>query len=126
MDKEKREPEKPKNKAKAVHGKSHIPAALRKTTVQNLLILAGFSLVVSLLLTPSFIMETPFYQLGDIANQNIKAKRDFLIEDREATSKKREEAVRQAAGGLRSGRFRCTAYTRKTGGSLSGDAARGL
>ncbi len=97
MDKEKREPEKPKNKAKAAHGKSRIPAALRQTTVQKLLILAGFSLAVSLLLTPSFVMETPFYQLGDIADQNIKAKRDFLIEDREATAKKREEAVRQAA-----------------------------
>jgi len=73
-----------------------MPEFLRKTSVQKVLILAGFSLVVSLLLTPSFVGETPFYQLGDIATQNIKAKRDFLIEDREAIAKKREEAGRQA------------------------------
>ena len=64
MDKEKREPEKPKSKAKAAHGKSRIPAVLRKTSVQNLLILAGFSLVVSLLLTPSFVVETPVLSTG--------------------------------------------------------------
>jgi putative nucleotidyltransferase with HDIG domain len=97
MDKEKREPEKPKNRAKTGYGKHLIPGVLRKTAVQKPLILAGFSLIVSLLLAPSFVVETPFYQLGDIATQNIKAKREFLIEDREATSKKREEAVRQAA-----------------------------
>jgi cyclic-di-AMP phosphodiesterase PgpH len=97
MDKEKREPEKPKNKAKAAHGKHFVPGVLRKASVQKLLMLAGISLVVSLLLTPSFVLETPVYQLGDIATQNIKAKRDFLIEDREAITKKREEAGRQAA-----------------------------
>ncbi len=96
MDKEKREPDKPKNKAKAAQGKNFIPGALRKASVQKLLILTGFSLIVSLLITPSFLVETPFYQLGDIANRNIKAKRDFLVEDREATLKKREEAARQA------------------------------
>ena len=96
MDKEKREPDKPKNKAKAAQGKNFIPGVLRKASVQKLLILTGFSLIVSLLITPSFLVETPFYQLGDIANRNIKAKRDFLVEDREATLKKREEAARQA------------------------------
>ena len=90
MDKEKREPDKPKNKAKAAQGKNFIPGVLRKASVQKLLILTGFSLIVSLLITPSFLVETPFYQLGDIANRNIKAKRDFLVEDREATLKKRE------------------------------------
>ena len=90
MDKEKREPEKPKNRAKALPGRKFIPEALRRVLVQKILMLAGFSLLVSLLLTPSFVFETPFYQLGDIATQNIKAKRDFLIEDREATSKKRD------------------------------------
>ena len=96
MDKEKREPEKPKSRAKVAPAKNFVPGVLRKTAVQKVLILAGFSLVVSLLIAPSFVVETPFYQLGDIATQNIKAKRDFLIEDREATSKKREEAARQA------------------------------
>jgi putative nucleotidyltransferase with HDIG domain len=97
MEREKREPEKSKNKGKTARFKNLMPAVLLKTSVQKVLMLAGFSLLVSFLLTPSFVVETPFYQLGDIATQNIKAKRDFLIEDREAISKKREEAARQAA-----------------------------
>ena len=97
MEREKRESERPRNKAKASRVKDRLPAVLLRTKVQKVLILAGLSLIVSSLLTPSFVTETPYYQLGDIATQNIKAKRDFLIEDREATSKKREEAARQAA-----------------------------
>jgi cyclic-di-AMP phosphodiesterase PgpH len=97
MEREKREPEKPKIKAKVARTRDLMPAILLKARVQKALMLAMLSLVVSFLLTPSFVVETPFYQLGDIATQNIKAKRDFLIEDREASSKKREEAVRQAA-----------------------------
>ena len=96
MDKEKREPEKPKNKTKAAQGRIFVPTVLRRPAIQKVLMLAGFTLLVSLLLTPSFVVEAPFYQLGDIATQNIKAKRDFLVEDREATAKKREEAARQA------------------------------
>ncbi len=96
MDKEKREPEKPKTKARAAQGKRFIPEVLRRSKVQKLLMLAGFSLVVSLLLAPSLVTQTPLYQLGDIAPQNIKAKRDFLVEDREAIARKRDEAVRQA------------------------------
>ena len=96
MDKEKREPEKPKSRTKAAHGKTLVPEVLRRTSVQRALMLAGCTLLVSLLLTPSFVVEAPFYQLGDIATQNVKAKRDFLVEDREATAKKREEAARQA------------------------------
>ena len=96
MDKEKREPEKPKSRTKAAHGKTLVPDLLRRTSVQRALMLAGLTVMVSLLITPSFVVEAPFYQLGDIATQNVKAKRDFLVEDREATVKKREEAARQA------------------------------
>jgi len=96
MDKEKREPERPKGRARATRGKLVVPELLRRPSVQKVLMLVWFTLLVALLLTPSFIVEAPFYQLGDIASQNIKAKRDFLVEDREATAKKREEAARQA------------------------------
>jgi putative nucleotidyltransferase with HDIG domain len=96
MDKEKREQEKQKAKAKPARTRPPVPQVLRKPSLQRFLMLAGFSLIVSLLLTPSFLVEAPDYKLGDIATQNIKAKRDFLIEDREAIAKKREEAGRQA------------------------------
>ncbi len=96
MDKEKREPERSKGRTRAAQGKLVVPEVLRRSSVQRVLMLAWFALLVALLLTPSFIVEAPFYQLGDIASQNIKAKRDFLVEDREATAKKREEAARQA------------------------------
>ncbi len=96
MEKEKREPEKPKSRSKTAQGKTFVPEVLRRSSVQRVLMLAGCTLLVSLLLTPSFVLESPFYQLGDIASQNVKAKRDFLVEDREATTRKREEAARQA------------------------------
>ncbi len=98
MEREKREPEKSRNKAKASRLKDLMPAVLLKTGVQKVLLLTGFSLLVSFLLTPSFVVETPFYQPGDIATQNIKAKRDFLVEDREATSEK-------AGRGCEAGRY---------------------
>ena len=60
------------------------------------LLLASLSLVIAALVSPSFIVENPRYRLGEIADRNIKAKHDFLIEDEEATAKKREEAIRQS------------------------------
>jgi len=96
MDKEKREPEKQRNKAKTTWSNRLCPCSLRDDCRRKALILTGLSLIISFLLTPSFTLYGPHYQLGDIADRNIKAKRDFLIEDKEATSKKREEAIRQA------------------------------
>lgn len=98
MEKEKKEPEKPKTKAKAgCHGTSKLcPCFLKDPHNQRVLILAGLSLVIAFLLTPSFTVYRPSYQLGDVADRNIKAKRDFLVEDEVATAKKREEAVRQS------------------------------
>ena len=56
----------------------------------------AISLIVASLLTPSFLTEHPVYHLGDIADRNIKAKRDFLIENEAETTRRRDEAVRQA------------------------------
>jgi cyclic-di-AMP phosphodiesterase PgpH len=97
MEKEKREPEKPKNnKPKKFWCEKYIPCLLKGPRSQKGLILVGISLILSSLLTPSFTVDSPSYQLGDVADRNIKAKQDFLIQDEEATAKKREEAARQA------------------------------
>lgn len=46
-----------------------------------------------LILYPSLFMTQPTFQLGDIAGRNIKAPRDFSIEDENATEKHRRQAM---------------------------------
>lgn len=97
MDREKREPEKPKPKLKAAPSwRRFCPRFLEDAFYQKAAILIVFSLIVSFFLTPSFTSDTPSFQLGDIADRNVKADRDLLIEDEGATARKREEAVRGA------------------------------
>ncbi|MHC1726562.1 MAG: HD family phosphohydrolase [Syntrophobacteraceae bacterium] len=97
MERDKREPDKSRTKHKPNLLAKLIPCTLENYDCQKWILLAAMSLIVSLLVGPSFIIDSPRYTPGDIADRNIKAKRDFLIEDPEATAKKREEAVRQAA-----------------------------
>ncbi len=96
MDKEKKEPEKQKIRVKAIRTGNLLPAFPWSAPQQKVMILIGLSLVVSILLAPSFTANAPQYRLGDVADRNIKATRDSLVEDTEATSRKREEATRQA------------------------------
>lgn len=55
-----------------------------------------FSLAAALIITPSFIKRPPVYQVGDVATHNIRADRDFLLLDQEATIRKREAARHEA------------------------------
>lgn len=96
MDKEKREPGKSRNKAGSKHKSPIGFGLLHHPYFQKVFILTVFSVVVASLLKPSFVVDAPLYRLGDVASQNFKAKRDFLIEDKEATARKREEALRQS------------------------------
>ena len=57
-------------------------------------VLLGTTLVVGLLLFPALWTSTPGYQIGDVAEMDIKSPKDFLMEDKEATQIKREEAAR--------------------------------
>lgn len=94
MDKDNRELEKYKNKTKSTPQKRFLSYFSRSIPpYRKELALFGVSMLVALLITPSFTVRMPHYELGDVANHNIKAKRDFLIEDEEATNKKREEAA---------------------------------
>jgi putative nucleotidyltransferase with HDIG domain len=95
-EKEKRESEKPKSKPGKFWCGKYVPCILKEAHVQKSMILVGLCLILAVLLTPSFTVDNPSYLLGDIADRNIRAKQDFLIPDDEATSKKREEAVKQA------------------------------
>ncbi|MCE5335776.1 MAG: HDIG domain-containing protein [Desulfobacteraceae bacterium] len=97
MEREKREPEKIRIKPRPSLLKRLIPCTFEEDGCQRLILLAALSLMIALLVSPSFMIDFSPYKLGDIADQNIKAKRDFLVEDEGATAKRREEAVRQAA-----------------------------
>lgn len=55
-----------------------------------------FSLAAAFIITPSFLKRPPVYRPGDVATQNVKADRDFLLLDQEATARKREAARQDA------------------------------
>ncbi|MFO7599627.1 MAG: HDIG domain-containing protein [Candidatus Desulfacyla sp.] len=57
-------------------------------------ILLGLSAIISILLFPSILTPPKAYRLGDVADRDIKASRDFLVENIELTEKNRQEAVR--------------------------------
>ena len=98
MDREKRESEKTaaRNKLKPGFLAKLLPCSFEEIYCRKAVLLAVVSLLIAMLITPSFTTDNPSLRLGDISDRNIKAKRDFLIEDEEATAKKREEAVRQS------------------------------
>ncbi len=54
----------------------------------------GLSLIFSVLLFPSILMPTRTYRLGDVAERDMKASREFLVENSELTEENRQEAVR--------------------------------
>jgi len=55
------------------------------------------SLGISFLLFPNLLRAPKVgYSLGDVAKKDIKASHDFLVEDKELTNQRRDEAVRNA------------------------------
>jgi hypothetical protein len=58
-------------------------------------LLIFLSLVISVLLFPSILVKPVKYGLGDVVERDIKASRDFLVENRELTEKDREKAARE-------------------------------
>ena len=59
------------------------------------MILIGLSIIISLLLFPKFLVRPHQYVLGDVADHDIKATRDFLVENEALTEEKRQEAVKK-------------------------------
>jgi len=57
--------------------------------------LVFLSLIISVLLFPNILSKPPVYKLGDVANRDIKASRDFLIENKELTDKDKDKAAKE-------------------------------
>ena len=57
-------------------------------------ILFGLSVVISVLLFPNILSRPRIYKLGDVADRDIKASREFLVENSLLTEKNRQEAVK--------------------------------
>ncbi|MBW1911615.1 MAG: HDIG domain-containing protein [Deltaproteobacteria bacterium] len=66
-----------------------------KPEVQRWLILLALSLIISILLFPNILSRPKVYKLGDVAEADIKAPHDILVENEELTEKKREEAEKE-------------------------------
>jgi len=56
-------------------------------------ILFGVTIFFTILLYPNLVIKKHYYKLGDVAARDIKATKDFLIEDKDATETSRKQAV---------------------------------
>ena len=57
-------------------------------------ILICLSLIVSILLFPNILTRPKTYKLGDVADRDIKASQEFLVENSDLTEQNRQEAVK--------------------------------
>ncbi len=57
-------------------------------------IIVVVSLIISILMYPNLLSRPKIYKVGDIADRNIKASTDLLVEDIKLTNELREKAVR--------------------------------
>jgi len=56
-------------------------------------ILISVTMVFTIFLYPNLVIKTHIYKLGDVAEKDVKATKDFLIEDNDSTEARRREAV---------------------------------
>ncbi|MFA5182705.1 MAG: HDIG domain-containing metalloprotein [Syntrophales bacterium] len=72
----------------------NIPAFINNRRLQLGFLLVLLSLLFTFLLIPTVPFSRPEYKVGAIANKDIKADRDFLVEERASTDLKRIEAAK--------------------------------
>ncbi len=72
----------------------NIPGFIKNPRLQRVSLLVLISLMLTFFLLPMVSFSRPEYKIGAIANKNIKADRDFLVEERAATDLKRIEAAK--------------------------------
>jgi cyclic-di-AMP phosphodiesterase PgpH len=98
MDKDKRETEKrpARSKVRPASNEKSMMRRFHHLIFQEWFILVALSLTVTLVLISTFIKSSPTYHVGDVADHNIKAKFELLIEDEQSTQKKREEAAQES------------------------------
>ena len=58
-------------------------------------ILVGLSLILAVLLFPNVLTLSKSYELGDVADVDVKASRHFLVENKDLTEKNRQDAVKK-------------------------------
>ena len=73
--------------------KTRLLSILESTGPVKWLLLALVMMVFAMLLYPNTIIRRHDYALGDVAERDIKAPRDFFIEDLAGTEKKRQQAA---------------------------------
>jgi len=56
-------------------------------------ILIGVTTIFTVFLYPDLIIKEPTYKIGDVAERDVKATKDFLIEDKDATEVNRKQAM---------------------------------
>ncbi|SEM31658.1 hypothetical protein SAMN04489760_11050 [Syntrophus gentianae] len=71
-----------------------MPALSKNVKVQRMVILFVVAVILSFLLTPEITFRPPHFKIGSIAPKDIKADRDFLVEDRISTEQKMWESVK--------------------------------
>lgn len=71
-----------------------VPRFVKNPLLQRWVIFISISLVIAFILSPRIShLRPPDYELGSIATKDIKADRNFLVEDRAVTEQKRLEAA---------------------------------
>ena len=75
-------------------GKKSVGRHLGSSNYVRWCILLSVTIIFSIVLFPSLVIKKHVYQLEDVATKDIKAVKDFLIEDKVATAAKRNEAVK--------------------------------
>jgi len=76
--------------------KESIGQRLADSRVVPWLLLLGVTVIFTLILYPDLVAKRRYvYSLGDVAEKNIKAPRDFFIEDEEATLENRKRAAEE-------------------------------
>ena len=58
-------------------------------------ILVGITIIFCIILYPGLVVTNRSYGLGDVADRDIKAPRDFFVEDVDATATKRQQAAEE-------------------------------
>jgi putative nucleotidyltransferase with HDIG domain len=71
-----------------------MPVFFFNPSFQRWFLLVSLSLLFTFLLLPTVPVSRPDYKLGAIANKNIKADRDFIVEEKASTDLKRIEAAK--------------------------------
>ena len=56
-------------------------------------LLVAVTIIFTILLYPNLVIEKHSYKLGDVVTKDIKAAKNFLIEDKDATEASRKQAV---------------------------------